>query len=55
MIPAALRRREAIARGLSIRLRAEARVLLGLCAEADKLQGITRNHFAALDAMEAGR
>ena len=35
MIPAALRRREAVARGLSIRLRAEARVLLGLCAEAE--------------------
>lgn len=36
MIPAALRRREAIARGLSIRLQAEARVLKGLCAEAER-------------------
>lgn len=35
MIPAALRRREAIARGLSIRLRATARVLRGLCALAE--------------------
>ena len=35
MIPSALRRREAVRRGLSIRLRAEARVLLGLCVEAE--------------------
>ena len=35
MIPSALRRREAVRRGLSIRLRAEARVLRGLCALAE--------------------
>lgn len=35
VIPAALRRREAARRGLSIRLRAEARVLRGLCTLAE--------------------
>jgi hypothetical protein len=35
VIPAALRRREATRRGLSVRLRAEARVLRGLCALAE--------------------